>query len=257
MSVWEELGAGVFRRRYRRLDQNIVAIIGGDDAMVVDSRATHPDADELRSDLATLTQGPVGWLVNTHFHWDHTFGNSRFPESRIVGHTRCRGELLANGKQVKVELTTENWIPPDERHLFLEVDIAPPQVTFDDRLDIYLGERRVTLWHPGSGHTDSDIVVLVDDICVAGDLIEEGAPPSFGDSFPNAWVETLGRLELSIDGVVIPGHGDVVDRAYVAAQRDEIAAAIDFAEGRGESAPYPKRVMGSIRERLALEEKPG
>ncbi|MGA7098348.1 MAG: MBL fold metallo-hydrolase [Acidimicrobiia bacterium] len=255
--LWTEVGTGVYKRRYRRLDQNIVAIVGGGSVLVVDSRATHPDADELRSDLAALTSSPVDWLVNTHFHWDHTFGNSRFPESTIVGHTRCRSELIAHGEEVKVELTTEDWIPVEERHLFLEVAITPPVVTFGEKMDIYLGDRRVSLWHPGLGHTNSDIVVMVDDVCVAGDLVEQGAPPSFGDSHPKAWVRTLEVLASAVDGPVIPGHGDVVDAEFVRSQRDELTAAIGFLEGGGEGLPpFPESVMATIGERLTHEATP-
>lgn len=255
--MWAEVGTGVYVRRYRRLDQNIVAVVDGGSVLVVDSRATHPDADELRHDLAALSSFPVDWLVNTHFHWDHTFGNSRFPESTIVGHARCRSELIAHGDEVKVELTTEDWFPMEERHLFLEVAITPPEITFGEKLDIYMGDRRVSLWHPGNGHTNSDIVVMVDDICIAGDLVEQGAPPSFGDSYPKSWVRTLDVLGPTLQGPVIPGHGDVVNAEFVRGQRDELAAAIDYLEGEGDGpAPFSQNVMGTIKDRLAAEPAP-
>ncbi len=130
--------------------------------------------------------------------------------------------------------------------------IKPPTVTFRDALDLHLGGRDIRLWHPGLGHTDSDIVVLVDDVVVAGDLVEEGAPPSFGDSFPRAWVETLGLLAGTISGTVVPGHGDIVDKAFVLTQRDEIAAAIAHLDGGDEPSPYPDAVDDVIAARLAV-----
>lgn len=250
--IWDEVGAGVLRRRYASLDQNIVLIITGDGLVLVDSRSNHVDADELLGDIALVSRAPIRYLVNTHFHWDHTFGNARFPTAEILGHTRCREVMIADGERTLTELASAEWIPPDKRGFFSDVTITPPTVTFDDSLDLHLGDRDIRLWHPGLGHTDSDIVVLIDDIVVAGDLVEEGAPPSFGDSFPRAWVETLDLLAETISGTVVPGHGDIVDKAFVLTQRDEIAAAIAHLEDGDQTSPYPDAVDVVIAARLAV-----
>ncbi len=248
---WDEVGDGVFRCRYARLDQNVALIVTDDGLVVVDSRSTHADADELRSDIATISAAPVRYLVNTHFHWDHTFGNARFSDSVIVGHTRCREVMMSDGERTKTELSVAEWVPDVNRLEFLDVEITPPTVTFDDAMVIHLGGKDIRLWHPGLGHTDSDIVVFVDDVLLAGDLVEEGAPPSFGDSFPRAWVETLDAILGSIRGAVVPGHGGLVDRAFVGSQRDEIAAAIAHLDTGAGRSPYPSAVTESIATRLA------
>jgi glyoxylase-like metal-dependent hydrolase (beta-lactamase superfamily II) len=249
---WDEVGDGVFRRRYERLDQNVSLIVTTEGLVVVDSRSTHEDAGELRDDLTVISPLEVRYLVNTHFHWDHTFGNAVFRGAEIVGHHRCRDVLLTAGEATKVELSEAGSTSDDERGRFLSVDITPPNLTFSREMTIHLGGRDVRLAHLGRGHTDSDIVVLIDDVVIAGDLVEEGAPPSFGDSYPRDWVETLGALLPSIDGVVIPGHGDVVDRAFVEAQRNEIAAAVASLDSGDGDRPYPPAVMASIAERLAV-----
>ncbi|HSJ72022.1 MAG TPA: MBL fold metallo-hydrolase [Acidimicrobiia bacterium] len=250
--TWDEVGAGVLRRRYASLDQNIALIITDEGLIVVDSRSNHPDADELLRDIALVSRSPIRYLVNTHFHWDHTFGNARFPTAEILGHTRCREVMIADGERTLTELAKADWVPADKRALFGEVTITPPTVTFRNALDLHLGGRDVRLWHPGLGHTDSDIVVLVDDVVMAGDLVEEGAPPSFGDSFPRAWVETLGVLADSITGAVVPGHGDIVDKAFVLTQRDEMSAAIAHLDDGDEPSPYPEAVNETIEARLAV-----
>jgi glyoxylase-like metal-dependent hydrolase (beta-lactamase superfamily II) len=250
--VWDEVGAGVLRRRYASLDQNIVLIVTGDGLVVVDSRSNHTDADELLGDIALVSIAPIRYLVNTHFHWDHTFGNARFPTAEILGHTRCREVMITDGERTLTELASAEWIPPDKRAPFSDVIITPPTVTFRDAIDLHLGGRDIRLWHPGLGHTDSDIVVLIDDIVVAGDLVEEGAPPSFGDSFPRAWVETLGVFAETITGVVVPGHGDIVDKAFVLTQRDEMAAAIAHLDDGDGHSPYPDAVDKVIADRLTL-----
>jgi glyoxylase-like metal-dependent hydrolase (beta-lactamase superfamily II) len=124
------------------------------------------------------------------------------------------------------------------------------------------GGRPVELRWCGRGHTDNDLVVVVPDagVVFAGDLVEEGAPPSFGeDAFPLEWPATLDRLLALAPPVVVPGHGDVVGHAFVRGQRDELAAMADLCRrvAAGDlpavqavrSAPFPERFA---RDALAL-----
>ncbi|MDJ0953734.1 MAG: MBL fold metallo-hydrolase [Acidimicrobiia bacterium] len=224
MTVFDELGDGVFRRRYESLDLNIGVVLGTEAVLLVDSRASHRQADQLRAEIETLTALPIGWVVNTHFHWDHTWGNARFPEAALWGHKQCRQEMVANGEQVRQDVL--DWIPAEHHEAVNEVLITPPTNTFSEQASIDIG-RKVDLTYYGRGHTNSDIVVGVDNVLFVGDLVEEGAPPSFGDSYPLDWATTLSDIEL-LDAIV-PGHGDVVDRVFVAAQCEELRAVADLA----------------------------
>jgi glyoxylase-like metal-dependent hydrolase (beta-lactamase superfamily II) len=111
-----------------------------------------------------------------------------------------------------------------------------------------LGGRRVDLLDLGPGHTDHDLVVGVPDAgaVFAGDLVEQGAPPSFGpDSVAPAWPRTLDALLGLRPATVVPGHGDPVEAAFVAAQRDLLGrvAALWGSVARGEiDAAYAERV---------------
>ena len=255
MSVFDELGDGVYRRRYESLDLNIGVVIGAEAILLVDSRASHRQADQLRDELRNLTDLPVGWVVNTHFHWDHTWGNARFPEAALWGHERCRNEMIENGEAARQRVL--DWIPAEHHDAVNEVAITPPTKTFSTSAMLDIGGRVVELRHHGLGHTNSDIVVRVQDagVLFAGDLLEEGAPPSFGDSYPLSWAETLDSIRL--EATVVPGHGDLVDAAFVITQQDEIegiadAARAGYSEGTPlesliEHGPYPKEPM-----RLAL-----
>ena len=90
------------------------------------------------------------------------------------------------------------------------VRIVPPTRTFSERATVAIG-RSVELSYHGFAHTDNDIVVTVPDGGVAffGDLIEEGAPPNFGDSHPVAWPLTLRLASEALPSTIVPGHGDV------------------------------------------------
>lgn len=242
--TWQELGDGVFRRRYESLDLNIGLILGDDAALVVDSRATHGQADELIAEIRSLTDLPVTYLVNSHHHWDHTFGNARFRSSDIVGHVRCASTLAQRGEEMRRNLLDAAWIPAEAKPHFEDVEITPPTTTFERTLTLSLGDRPIELSHLGRGHTDNDIVVEVDDVLFAGDLVEEGAPPQFGDAFPREWLETLDALLARSPGTIVPGHGDVVGPGFVETQREQIARAIE-----GE-AVFGDQIMEQIRSRL-------
>lgn len=258
--MFDELGEGVFRRRYESLDLNVGIVMGEDGVLVVDTRASHAQADELKVELATLTDLPVRWVVNTHWHWDHTFGNSRFANAEIWGHARCREVLTTRGTEMRE--AAKRWVPAELHHLVDEVVISPPDRVFASEASVEVG-RRVELSYHGLGHTDSDIVVTVPDAGVSfvGDLVEESAPPYFGDSYPVVWPLTM-RLAIEDMGeVVVPGHGDVVDHGFVRTQHDELVAVAELAtrviegelvtEEAAKLGPYPRGVMLTALNRAA------
>jgi glyoxylase-like metal-dependent hydrolase (beta-lactamase superfamily II) len=163
----------------------------------------------------------------------------------IVGHANCRDGLLADWREAVAALQVADWLPAEERVHFDEVEVAAPTLVFDERTGLWAGGRRLELAYLGRGHTDGDIVITVDDVTFAGDLVEEGAPPYFGDGFPRDWAGTLRVMAEAISGVVVPGHGDTVDRQFVLAQADEIEAAVD-----GRATSFPEATLADIRRRL-------
>ncbi len=226
MTNWNEVGDGVFVRRYAWLSITIGAIVGDDGVLIVDTRATHEQARELIEDLAGLTDLPVRWVVNTHYHWDHCWGNAMFRTAELWGHSNTRLRLLEHGEQARRRVIAQ--LPVEYHQVVREVEIVPPEHTFSERVSLDVG-RSVDLRYHGRGHTDSDITVGVGDVLFAGDLIEQAAPPSFDDSFPLDWPEALEGVLDQVRGPVVPGHGDPVDRAFVVQQRDDIVGMINLA----------------------------
>jgi glyoxylase-like metal-dependent hydrolase (beta-lactamase superfamily II) len=221
--VWTEVGDRVFVRRYAFFDQSIGVVIGQAGMVVIDTRTTYAQADELRKDLALLTDAHLAAVVNTHHHYDHTFGNARFGDAPIWGHHACAVALSQHGEQMRRRVMAKLPEIADE---LAEVVITPPDRTFAGAQRLDLGDREIELRHLGRGHTDNDIVVLVADagVLFAGDLLENRAPPSFGDGFPIAWAETVGERLLPLIGdVVVPGHGDAAGRDFAERQAAELA----------------------------------
>ena len=258
-SIWREVGDRVWVRRYAFLDQTI-GVIGGEDGLVViDTRATHPLADELRADLRELDR-PVAAVVNTHGHWDHAFGNARFLPTPIWGHVRCATMILERGEEMRARMMLEF---PDEH--FDGVELAAPSELIEESATLDLGDRRVELRYLGRGHTDNDIVITVPDASVlfAGDLLENAPAPAFGDSYPIAWVETGRALLDMVEGIVVPGHGDPFDRRFAENQveqlavlaelgRDAAAGAIGLDEAIRRSS-FPAEPSAEAIERVRLE----
>jgi glyoxylase-like metal-dependent hydrolase (beta-lactamase superfamily II) len=146
------------------------------------------------------------------------------------------------------------WLP-DQRDEFDEVVITPPTMVFARSAVIDMGSKTVTMSYHGLGHTDSDIAISVDghDILFLGDLVEQGSPPVYADGYPMSWPATLRSGLGERHQLVVPGHGDVMDRAATMAQLEEIEQVAALArrclhEGLPVSeaarlGPYPEEFM--------------
>ena len=224
-SPWREIGDGVFVRRYAFYDQNIVAVIDRGQALVVDTRSSHRQAAEIQADLRALGAPRVTAIVNTHGHHDHCFGNRPFRPAAIWGHDRCVTMIREAGDRRRAELSVEM---PELAAELGEVVLDPPDRTFADRATVEVGGRVVNLAYLGRGHTDNDIVLHVPhaDVLCAGDLLENGATPFFGDGYPMEWAATVEAMLPFIGGrtVVVPGHGDRAGRAFAEASLEAFGA---------------------------------
>lgn len=261
---WTEVGDRVFVRRYAFYDQDIACVLGGDAALVVDTRSTPAQAREILADLRDLGSPRVGIVVNTHGHYDHAFGNSVLRPAVIWGHERCRSMIELTGEAQRARVALE---VPELAVALAEVVLDPPDRTLDNAATLDLGGREVRLVYLGRGHTDNDIVVSIPDadVLCAGDLVENGATPYFGDGYPMDWPTTADRL-LAMTGpstVVVPGHGDPAGRAFVVTQvegfRGVASLASQVQEGALDleaaiaAAPYPAATAREPLERALAQ----
>jgi glyoxylase-like metal-dependent hydrolase (beta-lactamase superfamily II) len=230
MTVWTEVGDRVFVRRYAFYDQNIAVVLGDDGVLVVDTRVSHRQADEILRDMRELTPLPVRAVVNTHGHSDHAFGNARFRPAPIWGQTRAASMVRDTGDR---QLRATAAAIPELAEELAEVVLDPPDHLFDEQAVVPFdaGGRTVELRYLGRGHTDNDVVVLVPDagVLLAGDLLENDATPYFGDAFPLDWPVTVERLVDLATGAVVPGHGTIGDRAFAVRQMTEFRGVAELA----------------------------
>jgi glyoxylase-like metal-dependent hydrolase (beta-lactamase superfamily II) len=247
---WVEVGDGVLARRYAELDLTVGLVLGGERVLVVDTRGDERQGAELAAAVRAVTALPVTVAI-THAHFDHCFGTAAFGRCPVHALSRCREVLAATAAAQRVEWAGyyRDRGDRDTAEALAATDPPLPDAPAPAALD--LGGRAVDLLHLGRGHTDHDLLVHVPDagVVLAGDLVEQGAPPSLGDAVLADWPHTLDALLALDPRVVVPGHGDPVDGAFVAGQRAELAevAALHAAVVRGEldvaqarlRSPYP------------------
>ena len=192
MTPWQEVGERCYRRRYDSYDLNIGVVRGSDALLLIDTRCHDREAAELLDELRVFGTRPDP-LDRQHAlalrpHLRQCRDRARVPPPvEIWGHRVMRDELLRWSDEAKVRWSAER---PEWAGDFDAVEIVAPDHLVDDVAVIDLGDRAVRMQHFGPAHTGGDLVTFVDDAnaVFAGDLVEEGAPPSFGDDcHPFGW----------------------------------------------------------------------
>ncbi|MFI6324710.1 MBL fold metallo-hydrolase [Nonomuraea sp. NPDC050556] len=257
---WQEVADRVFVRRHKSFDLNVGLVVGDGHCLVLDTRMSHAQGRDLIEAIRKITDAP--WtVVNSHAHFDHFFGNAVFRPAEIWGLARTAELIVEHGAEQRERVI--GWRPQDAEEL-AEVVIDPPDHTFVETSTLDIGGRAVHMRYFGRGHTDNDLVLHVEDagVIFAGDLVEEGAPPAFNDGYPLDWPGTLDAMLAGFSGeVVVPGHGAVVDRAYVRGQREDLAVTAEVArrahaEGRTDllsEIPFPEGAAKDALERAFLQ----
>ncbi len=220
---------------------NSPVIVGSREVMVVDTNTTPAGARAFLEDLKLITDKPVRYAVNSHYHYDHADGNQVYRErgADVVAHEYVKYALtnfdilhrepymtsqVVNGQrridnarkalaaetdpqkrpalQAAVKAAEQNWTD------LQEIKVTPPNVTFTDRKVIDLGGREVHLLFLGRGHTNGDTFVYLpkEKIVCTGDMLES-APAYMGDAHFDEWIAAMDRLKALDYELTLPGHG--------------------------------------------------
>ncbi|MBI4553238.1 MAG: MBL fold metallo-hydrolase [Candidatus Latescibacteria bacterium] len=220
---------------------NSAIIINEDDALLVDSHMTPLAARRLLQELTTLTTKRVRYVVNTHFHFDHTDGNQVFgPYTDIIASAFTRQTLQEKGmetesfkrftgglpatidtlkKQIAVEqdqarkqMLADSLGKTERFYRSLQdIKVTLPNLVLEKSLILYKGDREIQILHLGRAHTAGDVVVFLpkEKVLCTGDMLTEGLP-YVGDGYLYQWVRTLEGLKKLDAETIIPGHGHVL-----------------------------------------------
>ena len=217
------------------LDGNAVAILSSDGVLVFDSNGTPAASALVLAGIRKLTDKPVRYVVNSHWHWDHWYGTETytkaFPGVKVVAHEKTR-EMMAgpaiefNRPGIESQLpgyvamlekrAAENPAAQpvlDEVRFFLEqkknAKLVLPTQTYTDTLTLKLGEREIQLRHVDRAVTPGDTFLYLpsEKIVITGDLLVN--PIAFAlSSYPTGWLRTLEAIDALDGAIIIPGHGE-------------------------------------------------
>ena len=226
-----------------KVNCNAAIILLDDGVLVVDTHSKPSAARALIEQIKKLTNKPVKFVVNTHFHWDHYQGNQAYPSSwpagvEIISSEATRQSIEQRGvPRVKYEIVTmpaeieklrsdlqlagnaerketlrKNLAEAEEYLAELkQMQITLPTMTFDRSLILHRKSRTVEILWLGRAHTDGDVFVYLpkEKVIATGDALH-GWTPFMGDSYPYDWIQTLDAAEKLDFEYVIGGHGDVM-----------------------------------------------
>jgi cyclase len=185
---------------------NAGVLKGEDGLVIIDTLATMSRAREFRARVERLDLGrpaPVRFIVNTHHHGDHIFGNCAFaPTATVIAHDAARTEIEKAGLGLRRLWPDVDWGP---------VSLVLPSVTFPDRLDLQLGSLTAELRYAGPAHTTNDIVVWLprERVLFAGDVAMNGVTPFVLMGSVRGALRALTRLRDLGPRTVVCGHGQV------------------------------------------------
>lgn len=230
MNDWFPIATGVQQFRSAPFDLSVVVVEGSDGLLLVDTGADPDEAATLLGAVRSRFGRVPRWVVNTHAHFDHTFGNQVFgpgseTDAAIHGHAGIARHFEEYERPRLAAWRDDPSREPGRR--WHDVRLTPPTHPVERATRLDLGGRIVELRPLPPAHTDTDLVVFLpaERVWIVGDLVEESGPPMYGSgSFPLAWPAVLEELvgEMQSDDLVVPGHGRVVDREFVRRQAEDL-----------------------------------
>jgi cyclase len=263
---------------------NAAVVVYDEGVLVVDTHSRPSSANALLAQIRSVTDKPVRYAVNTHFHWDHAQGNHAYPvafprQVSIVASEATRDNLISMGMQrVKDQLEAgpkqvealksrvaaeadpaakaklEEDLRQQVEYLaeIKSLELTLPDLTFDKSMILHRTDRDIVLLFLGRGHTSGDVVVYLPKqrVVATGDLLH-GWMPFMGDGYPPEWVATLDALDKLEFDHIIGGHGSVKPRSHLRFFRNYLADLIEEvrrARTKGETLDQAKAsVAASLR----------
>jgi len=186
-------------------------VVGPSSVISIDGCSTERRTRAYLDRIATVSPAPVSMLINTHHHGDHTYGNSLFGTATIIAQEKCRDEMIAFGSPGNTGI----WEPVD----WGNVTLAPPTLTFADRVRLWSGDRPLEVSYVGqAAHTSNDSLVWLpeQEVLFCGDLLFNGGTPFLLMGSLRGAIDVLTNVVAPIPArVIVPGHGAPCDHRLI------------------------------------------
>ena len=245
---FEEIGNDLFAFTAEG-DPNSGIIVGDDSVMVIDAQATPTLARQVIQKVRSVTDKPISHLVLSHYHAVRVLGAAEYKASNIIMSSKARSMVVERGQ--------EDWDSEFDRfpRLFKGHEEIPgltwPTTTFDKKMSIFLGKRRVDLYFLGRAHTAGDIVIHVPDsnVLFTGDIVEYKSACYCGDAHLQDWPKTLGKIAKFQAVSLVPGRGDALtDPRQI---NDAIELTEDFVTSTFKSVSKIAHAGGDLKEAMS------
>lgn len=269
---------------------NSVAIVSDDCVVVFDSTAIPQTATTVLNEIRKVTDKPVRYLVNSHWHWDHWGGNevflAAFPELKIITHQKTLEQLKTvepkwNDQGLKEGLPAylkdfeqriadakskhtaeseiknmEELLAADQNFLAQKTSLKKtyPNVTFSDSMDIHPTGREIQILHARAITVgDTYLFLPKEKILVTGDILLSPFPFAIGGTYPADWIKTLQHFAALQPNLVIPGHGDVQNADFIRNNLEMFQTALEYvkeAKSKGLSLEQAQKSVALKNEAL-------
>lgn len=216
------------------LDGNSIVIVSSHGVLVFDTNGTPAAAAAVLAEIRKITDKPVRYIVNSHWHWDHWYGTQvykeAFPTAQVIAHAATRTMMMCPAIEFNkpgIEQQLPGYVRMleqkaasdpavrerlEDARFFLDqkrsVTHVFPDVTFTSRLDLVLDGREIQLRHHDRAVTPGDtfLVLPKEKIVVTGDLLVNPIPFALS-VYPTGWLKTLEAIDALDASIIIPGHG--------------------------------------------------
>ncbi|HEY2646322.1 MAG TPA: MBL fold metallo-hydrolase [Candidatus Acidoferrales bacterium] len=197
---------------------NVAIVVGSRATLVVDTGLGERNGATVLRAEQKVAKGPILYLTNTHFHAEHTSGESAFPPSTIIIRNKAQQDEMDQGVAAHVELFKK--MSDQNMSLLQNVKFRPPDVVYDRDAKIDLGALTARMFWRGAAHTKGDQLIFVeeDSVLIPGDIVQKNIFPIMpnADSSVKGWLSLLDQVEALHPKFIVPDHGPaIVDASQI------------------------------------------
>jgi len=206
---------------------NVAIVVGSRATLVVDTGLGERNGATVMRAEQKLAKGPVLYLTTTHYHSEHTAGESAFPANTIIIRNRAQQDEMDKGVAAHIEVFKK--MSDQNMSLLQNVKFRPPDVVFDREAKLDLGGVTARLFWIGPAHTKGDELTFVeeDSVLIPGDIVQKGIFPIMPnpEASIKGWLAILDNVEALHPKFIVPDHGAaIVDPSQIQTQRSYIMA---------------------------------